>query len=123
VCRPIHPPLGHFASILSLTTGLVQGGRVLFLGCTNLLQLGLDFLELLRQAVEDTILLDNFEDGGVSFLFDCRQLHHHPRADHTRSCNQYHKSSLDKKQVLRWARTKEPSDLPSRSCDNLELEL
>jgi hypothetical protein len=62
--------------------GLVQGGRVLFPGCTNLLQLSLDFLELLRQALENTVLLDNLEDGSVSFLLDRLQLHHHPRADH-----------------------------------------
>jgi hypothetical protein len=57
--------------------------RVLLPGCSNLLQLGLDILELLRQAFEDSILLDDFEDGGISFMLDCRQLHHHPRAYHT----------------------------------------
>jgi hypothetical protein len=70
--------------------GLAQGGSVLFPGCTNLLQLGLDFLELLRQELEDTVLLDDLEDGGVLLLLDRRQLHHHPRADHTRPCNQGH---------------------------------
>jgi hypothetical protein len=29
-------------------------------------------LELLRRALEDTILLDNFEDSGVSLLLDHR---------------------------------------------------
>jgi hypothetical protein len=29
-------------------------------------------LELLRRALEDTVLLDNFEDGGVSLLLDRR---------------------------------------------------
>jgi hypothetical protein len=73
------------ASDLRLAQGvasLAQGGRVLLSGCSNLLQLGLDFLELLRQALEDTVLLNDFEDGRVLFLLDRRQLHHHPHADH-----------------------------------------
>jgi hypothetical protein len=47
-------------------------------------------LELLRQELEDTVFLDNLEDGGVSLLLDRRQLHYHPRADHARPCNQGH---------------------------------
>jgi hypothetical protein len=38
---------------------LTQGGRVLLPGCSNLLQLDLDFLELLRQALEDTVVGDS----------------------------------------------------------------
>jgi hypothetical protein len=51
-------------------------------------------LELLRRALEDPILLDNFENGGVSLLLDRRQLHHHPRADQAQPCNQGHQVKL-----------------------------
>jgi hypothetical protein len=44
-------------------------------------------LELLRQALEDIVLLDNLEDGGILLLLDRHQLHHHPRADHARPYN------------------------------------
>jgi hypothetical protein len=49
---------------------LARGGRVLLLGCSSLFQLGLVFLELLRQAPKGTLLLDNPQDGGVSLLLD-----------------------------------------------------
>jgi hypothetical protein len=51
-------------------------------------------------VLEDTILLDDFEDCSVSLLLDRRQLHHHPRGDHERSCNQGHRVKLEKEQTL-----------------------
>jgi hypothetical protein len=36
------------------------------------LQLGLDFLEQLRQALKGTLVLDDLQDGDVSLLLDRR---------------------------------------------------
>jgi hypothetical protein len=66
-----------------------------------LLQLGLDFLELLRQALEDTVLLDNFEDAAFRSCLtvaSCTTI----LARITRNpATKVIKSSLDKKQALR----------------------
>jgi hypothetical protein len=79
-------------------------------------------LELLRQAPDGTLLLDELKDSGVPLLLDRHHLRHHSGADHARPCN--HGQRIRVRQGPSGKPDKEtrrPSNLPSRSCNSLTL--